>query len=182
MKIGIAGPIQTAPLVEFLDDVDLDKASEGLGGIPITQLVKGLLNTDHEVSVYSLDQNIKKREVLHGKKLTLYYGPYRPRHRIWDFFKQERQSIRDFILVDRPDIVHAHWTYEFALGALASGIPTLITVRDWAPTILRLKMDHYRFGRSLMACATFFKGSNFIANSPYIQKCIKKISTQRCIQ
>ena len=68
MKIGIAGPIQTAPLVEFLDDVDLDKTSEGLGGIPVTQLVKGLLNTDHEVSVYSFDQNINRREILRGKK------------------------------------------------------------------------------------------------------------------
>jgi glycosyltransferase involved in cell wall biosynthesis len=174
MKIGIAGPVQTAPLVEFLDGVNLDKAPEGLGGISVTQLVKGLLNTNHEVSVYSLDQNIKSREILRGKNLTLYYGPYRPRHRIWNFFKQERQSIRDFILADRPDIVHAHWTYEFALGALASGKPTLITVRDWAPAILRFKTDHYRFGRLLMACATFFKGSYFIANSPYIQKCLKK--------
>ncbi|MCK4554006.1 glycosyltransferase family 4 protein [Candidatus Parcubacteria bacterium] len=174
MKIGIAGPIQTAPLIEFLDGVDLDKAPEGLGGIPVTQLVKGLLNTDHEVSVYSLDQNIKKREVLHGKNLTLYYGPFRIRHKIWDFLKLERESIRDFIIGDRPDIVHAHWTYEFALGALASGIPTLITVHDWAPAILRFKTDHYRFGRLLMACATFFKGSYFIANSPYIQKCLKK--------
>ena len=104
----------------------------------------------------------------------MYYGPYRPRHRIWNFFKQERQSIRDFILADRPDIVHAHWTYEFALGALASGKPTLISVHDWAPAILRLKMDHYRFGRLLMACLTFFKGSHFIANSSYIQKCIKR--------
>ena len=173
MKIGIAGPIQTAPLVEFLDDVDLDKTSEGLGGIPVTQLVKGLLKTDHEVSVYSLDQNVNRREILRGKNLTVYYGPYRPRHRIWNFFKQERQSIRDFILADRADIVHAHWTYEFALGALASGKPTLITVHDWAPTIFRLKTDPYRFGRLLMACATFFKGSHFIANSPYIQKCLK---------
>ena len=174
MKIGIAGPVQTAPLVEFLDGVDLDKVPEGLGGIPVTQLVKGLLKTNHEVSVYSLDQNIKKRVVLHGKNLTLYYGPFRIRHKIWDFLKLERESIRDFILADRPDIVHAHWTYEFALGALASGKPTLITVHDWAPAILRFKTDHYRFGRLLMACVTFFKGTHFIANSPYIQECLKK--------
>jgi len=174
MKIGIAGPIQTVQLGEYLEGVNLDKAPKGLGGIPVTQLVKGLLKTGHEVSVYSLDQNIKKRKILHGQNLTLYFGPYRSRHRIWDFFKLERENIRDFILADRPDIVHAHWTYEFALGALASGKPTLISVRDWAPAILRMKLDHYRFGRLLMACVTFFKSSHFIANSPYIQKCIKR--------
>jgi len=174
MKIGVAGPIQTAPLVEFLDGVDLSTAPEGLGGISVTQLVKGLLRTNHLVSVYSLDESVTNLEIFRGKKLTVYYGRYRPRHRIWDFFKQERNSIRDSILADNPDIVHAHWSYEFALGALASGKPNLITVRDWAPTILRLKPDHYRFGRLLMAFATFIKGSHFIANSPYIQQSLKK--------
>jgi len=174
MKIGIAGPIQTAPLIDFLDDVDLSSAPEGLGGISVTRLVQGLLRTNHKVSVYSLDHNIKNPEILRGKNLTLYYGLYRPKHRIWDFFKQERKTIKNFILADNPDIVHAQWTYEFALGALASGKPTLITVHDWAPVILRLKPDHYRFGRLLMAFATFFKGPHFIANSPYIQTCLKR--------
>ena len=125
------------------------------------------------VSVYSFDFEITVPVTLKGPLLTLYYGPYRQKHRMWDFIKLERKFIQDIIRHDNPDIVHAHWTYEFALGALASGKPTLITVRDWAPTIFRLKTDHYRFGRLLMACATFFKGSNFIANSPYIQKCLK---------
>jgi glycosyltransferase involved in cell wall biosynthesis len=137
-------------------------------------LVKGLLDAGHNVSVYSLDQNVKDTVILHGKNLTIYYGQYRPRFRIWNFFKQERNSIREFILADKPDIVHAHWTYEFALGALASRKPTMITVRDWAPTILRMKTDHYRFGRLLMACAVFYKGSWFAANSLYIQTIIKK--------
>ncbi len=38
-----------------------------------------------------------------------------------------------------PDLVHAFTgAKEYALGALASGIPTLVTVRDWMPTVLWL--------------------------------------------
>lgn len=174
MKIGIASPIQTKPLKEFLDDKNIGIAPDGLGGTPVTQLVKGLLKAGHTVSVYSLDFNVNEPKIIKGERLTLYFGLYRQKHRIWDFFKQEREILKDFILEDRPDLVHAHWTYEFALGALASKYPTLITVRDWAPAILRRRLDHYRIGRLLMALATFHKGSHFAANSPYIQNCLNK--------
>ncbi len=169
MKIGIAGPILTASLAEFLDG-KIDKAPKGLGGTAVVQLVKGLLRKGIRVSVYSLDVNVMTPVVVKGKFLTIYYGPYRRKHRMRDFMKVERQSIRDFIIVDRPDIVHAHWTYEFAIGALSGGKPTLITVRDWAIAILRLKPDTYRFGRLIMHYYTIFRGDNFTATSPYIQK------------
>lgn len=173
MKIGIAGPITTSTLAEFIE-LNTNRIPEGSGGVSVTQFVKGLLKKGYHVSAYSFDFEITVPTVLKGPLLTLYYGPYRQKHRMWDFMKLERKFIRDTIKHDNPDIVHAHWTYEFALGALASGKPTLITVRDWAPTIFQLKTDPYRFGRLLMTCATFFKGSHFIANSPYIQKSLKK--------
>jgi len=173
MKIGIAGPILTGLLAEFLDG-KIDKAPKGLGGTSVVQLVKGLLRKGIRVSVYSLDVDVVTPVVVRGRFLTIYYGPYRRKHRMRDFMKVERQSIRDFIIVDKPDIVHAHWTYEFAIGALATGKPTLITVRDWAPTILRLKLDPYRFGRLIMHYYTIFRGDNLTAVSPYIQKSLIK--------
>jgi len=169
MKIGIAAPILTAPLAEFLDG-KIGQVPEGLGGTSVVQLVKGLLRKGIRVSVYSLDVNVTAPVVVKGKFLTIYYGPYRRKHRMRDFMKVERRSIRDFIIVDKPDIVHAHWTYEFAIGALSGGKPTLITVRDWAIAVLRLKPDAYRFGRLIMHYYTIFRGGNFTATSPYIQK------------
>jgi glycosyltransferase involved in cell wall biosynthesis len=68
-----------------------------------------------------------------------------------------------------PDVVHAHWTYQYALAALASGVPTLITVRDWAPTILRHRPTPFRVVRSLMNVATLVKGQHFTVTSPYMQ-------------
>jgi len=173
MKIGIAGPIATASLAEFLDG-KVGQTPKGLGGTSVVQLVKGLLRKGIRVSVYSLDVDVITPVVVKGKFLTIYYGPYRRKHRMRDFMKVERRSIRDFIIVDKPDIVHAHWTYEFAIGALSGGKPTLITVRDWAIAIFRLKPDAYRFGRLIMHYYTIFRGGNFTATSPYIQKSLIK--------
>jgi glycosyltransferase involved in cell wall biosynthesis len=69
---------------------------------------------------------------------------------------------------DPADIVNAWWTYEFALGALASGLPVLVTVSDWAPTILRYTPDPYRLGRLLMFGLTMAKADHFAAPSPHI--------------
>lgn len=173
MKIGIAGPILTAPLAEFLEG-DVSNIPKGLGGTNVIELVKSLLRKGHQVSVYSLDVEVTTPVVAKGKLLTIYYGSYRRKYRMRDFMKLERHSIRDFIMDDNPDIVHAHWTYEFAIGGLASGKPILITVRDWAPAILRLKPDAYRFGRLIMHYYTIFRGDNFTAISPYIQESLRK--------
>ena len=50
-----------------------------------------------------------------------------------------------------PDIVHAHWTYEFALGAIESRVPTVVTAHDAPLSILRLNPTPYRLARTVMA-------------------------------
>ncbi len=173
MRIGIAGPILTAPLAEYLT-YDVDAAPTGLGGINIVRLVKALLRKGHQVSVYTLDQVVRKPLILRGASLSIYYGEYRQKHKMRDFMKVERGNIRDFILADKPDLVNAHWTYEFALGALETSIPTVVTVNDRASRILRFNFNAYRFGRLLMNYATILRGSEFTAVSPYVQKHFQK--------
>ena len=41
--------------------------------------------------------------------------------------------IRDF----KPDVVHGHWTYEFALGAMDTGLPCGVTAHDSPYTIVK---------------------------------------------
>lgn len=174
MKIGIAGPIQTAPFVEYLENVNLNKTPKGLGGTNVINLIKSLLGLGFNVSVYSLDIGISTPVVLQGPLLTIFYGPYRQRYRMHDFMKLERKTIRDFINMDNPEVVNAHWTYEFAMGALASAKPTVITVRDWAPAILRQIPRPYRFARLLMQIYVLKRAKNLVGVSPYICDRIKK--------
>lgn len=172
VHIGIAGPIASASLQPFLDPCD--DLPDGLGGISVTQLVYGLVEAGHRVSVFTLDRSVTRPVVSAGPRLTIYFGPFRNHHRMRDGMKVERTALYDFITAARPDVVHAHWTYEYALAALRTGVPTLITVRDWAPTILRMHPDLYRAGRFLLNLATLVKGEHFVANSPYLQRLVER--------
>ena len=52
-----------------------------------------------------------------------------------------------------PDVVHAHWTYEFELAAQDSGLPHVTTAHDSPFTVLRHMSDSYRAARLLVALA-----------------------------
>jgi glycosyltransferase involved in cell wall biosynthesis len=48
----------------------------------------------------------------------------------WDGSRFERAHLRAALLALRPQIVHAHWAYEYALAALRSGGPHLVSCHD----------------------------------------------------
>ena len=168
-QIGLAGPALTEPLAQFLDQQGAGLPS-GLGGTPVWQLAQDLLERGQRVSVITLDPGVSTALTASGPLLDVTYGPYRPHRRMRDLMRVERLAVRDGVLRARPDIVHAHWCGEYALGALASGIPTLVTVRDWMPAVLKLmKARHWPYwsGRMLLYFATLAKARYLTANSPY---------------
>jgi len=179
MKIGISGPILIEPFTKYLETTAPADASgvKGLGGTAVNTLARGLLERGHKLVLFSLDAEAKEELVLNGPRLRICVEPYRSstRRRALDFFRSEREHIQRAIERERPDIVHAHWTYEYALGALAANVPTLITVRDWAPLTLWFNRDNYRaFAyralRLIMDRMTFKRARHISANSQYIRE------------
>jgi glycosyltransferase involved in cell wall biosynthesis len=69
---------------------------------------------------------------------------------------------------ERPDLIHAHWTYEFALAAIESGLPHLITAHDAPFQILRYDFTPYRFIRTLMAISVLHRAQALTAVSPHV--------------
>ncbi|RZK55323.1 MAG: glycosyltransferase, partial [Hymenobacter sp.] len=67
----------------------------------------------------------------------------------------------------RPEVVHAHWTYEFALAALAYDPQAMVTVHDNARIIFQYVRTLNRFFHLLLARYVFRKGHHFTAVSPY---------------
>jgi L-malate glycosyltransferase len=169
MTIGIAGPVDIGTLQEYLYHDCVPQGVAGMGGTPVNQLIVSLLERGYTVHAFSLDRALNEPVVLRGPKLTLHMAPYRPRGRARDLFAVERRHLVDAIRRTNPDILHAHWTYEFAWAALSSGVPTLITIRDWAPRILRYDRSAYRIARLLMNYVVLRRGTEFTANSKYIQ-------------
>jgi glycosyltransferase involved in cell wall biosynthesis len=136
----------------------------------MVDLCVGLLDRGVDLAVVTLDPEVREEVVLRGPRWKLIVGPYRSAHRARDGFRHERDFVRRALQRERPDVIHALWTYEFALGALAADERAVITVHDWAPTIFRYMPDPYRFVRLLMQRSVLRIGRNFIANSPYIQE------------
>ncbi|HYG41206.1 MAG TPA: glycosyltransferase family 4 protein [Cytophagales bacterium] len=171
MKIGIAAPLGIHGLRNYLD-VEDKYLSYGLEATAVNNLIIGLLKKGHTVSAYTLDFNAETPITFKGKNLTVYMGHYRarPRSRMLDFFSYESTQIKNFIKNDKPDFVHAHWSYEFAIGTILSKYPHLITFRDDAKTILSIHKDPYRLVRYFMDKWVRFKGKNFNVASPYMQE------------
>lgn len=176
MRIALVGPIRIASLLPWLEHDDDPNATwpAGRGGTAVTQLARSLLQAGYELLIVTLDDGVTSETVLDGPRLRIRLGPLRSRGRARNAFRAERAYLRDALLLETPDVVHAHWTYEYAMGALASGLPTLVTVRDWAPTVLRLNPDPYRLVRLGMNISVVARARYFTVTSPYMQARLRR--------
>jgi glycosyltransferase involved in cell wall biosynthesis len=177
MRIGIAAPADISLLSSLLPGIDLPK---GLGSTISAELAHAFLAAGDRVVLYTLDPAVTRPLRFDRDGFTLHVGPYRARHRMRDLMAAERHNIRDLVLTDPPDVINAHWCYEFALGARATGLPTLITVCDWAPTILRHSPDLYRLGRLAMFGWTLATSRHLAAPSPHIADLVRRYSGRQC--
>jgi L-malate glycosyltransferase len=172
LHLAIVSPLDATRLARelSLSPTDSSVVPAGHGGHSVTEVVLAIRGEVDSLDLVTLDPQLDRPVVLTGAGVRLAVGPFRPRARTrsLDLFAHERNFIADQLRQSRPDVVSAHWTYEYALGALDSGAPTLVTVRDWAPTVLRYQRDPYRAVRLLMQRLTFRRGSDFAAVSPYI--------------
>jgi glycosyltransferase involved in cell wall biosynthesis len=174
MHIGIIGPCSTGLLADFLPDsrgIDL-----GWGGGSVVELIRGLLRRGHRVSVVTLSPKVNERTIQTGPSLTVYVYPMRTQQRMRDLYKTERQHLREGIFLARPDILHAQWTYEFALACLETNLPTVITCRDNAFQILFYSKDLYRLGRLFLQLRVLRRARFLTAVSPYLADSLRWFS------
>ncbi len=176
MKVALAGPVSTAALESFLDPTHTG-LPPGMPGASVTRLAHELLQRDVDLTIVTCDPAVESAAdevVATGPRLKLYVGPFRASHRARDAFADERAWVRDALESEDLDVVHAHWSYEYALGALASGHPSLVTFRDWAPTVLRYHRHPYRAVRLGMQAAVLARSHHLTAVSPYLQSRMKR--------
>ena len=131
-------------------------------------LVRALIKRGHRVSVVTLSPELSDPKILKGTELTYYVYPMRTQRRMRDLYKVERQGLREGIRLAKPDVLHAHWTYEFAMACLETGLPTLVTSHDNAFRVLRFTRDLYRLGRMYLQIRVIRKARSLTAVSPYL--------------
>lgn len=168
MRIAIVGPF-TGPSLEATFSFPVGtRLPPGHQGAPLmAAYAKGLVDQGHEVAAITTDKSIfepRQRQPsfqrIEGSDLRAYFAPQRPRGfryseghlgRALDLFAYERRGMMAAIADFAPDVVHAHWTYEFAGAALDSGFPAVVTAHDSPWKVLKLMPDAYRALRFMMA-------------------------------
>lgn len=173
LAVTIAGPASPRALADWLDGSDRERArgTPGSGGPAVNNLVRALLEAGAVVELVTLDSTRVDRVVFEGRRLRIHVAPYRPRarQRSKDFFRDERRHVRELVAGTSGSVVNAHWTYEYALGALsAPDRPTLVTAHDNPFAVLRRMPDIYRLLRASMSIATRLFVPVLAANSPYL--------------
>lgn len=186
MKILLLGPTHISFIKKFLDPLDINDAPEGYYGAPfIGTIIEELLLRGHEVVSVTTSQAINSDYLIKEFRFKSFHWivvPERNRSfrmngkkvgRMADFFLYERRQMIKVIQKVKPDVVHAHWSYEFASAAIDSRYPYIITVHDNHWRVLRFVPTLYRFLRGIMAELNLARANNISAVSPYLASFLK---------
>lgn len=173
MHVALVGPCSPVDVAPLLDERDAARALElpGYRGIPISELAKGLTRAGHEVTVVSTDSSIADPTAEFAGprfRMVVQRSRVRPRDFLRDLYAVERRGMVSLLRDAAPDIVHAHWTYEFELAAQDSGLPHVTTAHDAPVTILRHMRDPYRAARLAVAARARPGIRHLSAVAPYL--------------
>ena len=177
MRICVAGPFDPSGIPEFFPEGTQIPHINATAS-SVTAYVSGLVRTGHEVTVITSDPFRKETLEIKGKGLTVVilpgrfrikgFGRYRMRKRIAKCIEARLGSF---------DVIHAQWTYEFALAAksFVGRVPVFCSVRDWCPYLMTvvkgIKNKYYwRMSRFMFEKVMAEKGMGFIANSEYTRE------------
>jgi glycosyltransferase involved in cell wall biosynthesis len=191
MRIAIAGPVSTESVTQVIRQSP-GRMPAGYAGAPfLGTLIRELLVQGHEVSAFtldsSLDPDLSEIPCAVGDAFSMHYIPCR-RHgyryqgghvgRIVDLYALERRRLADAMRRADPEVIHAHWSYEFALAALSTDCPTVVTCHDVPWKVLTFKPDAYRLGKYFMARRVFAQARSLTTVSPYMAAALK--ASARC--
>lgn len=172
MHVALLAPVSPRGLARHLYAGERERiVGDGDYGPAPTAIALALLDAGVRVTVVSHRRGFPELR-LRGDRLDFIQVGSRARARdqVFDWWAVERSAMVDAIREASPDVVHAHWTYEWALAGLQTGLPTVVTVRDAPLTILRYQFDSYRIIRAAMAYWVRIRGRNTLmtAASPYM--------------
>ena len=149
------------------------QAPKGLGGAPVNLLARELLSRGIGLSLFPLILPWRMKSCFRGDRVKIIFGPYR-RKRAKDLFSVETKWVERILEREAPDFVHAHWTYEYALGATATSIPHLVTAHDAPFNVVRHDFSLYRIVRTYMAFRALHGTRHLTAVAPHVAAHLKR--------
>lgn len=173
MKIGIAGPLDVSLLADLFPPQS--QIPKTYSFALTSSLAREFHRRGHEVSVFALSSEVKATCRIEGEGIRAYICPLRrARSQMMDFFRGERQALCDAMRESGCDVIHAHWTYEFAAAAIESGLPHVVTAHDAPNVVLRFARNAYWFAKPWLGVPVLRKARCVTAVSPYLAEELEK--------
>jgi glycosyltransferase involved in cell wall biosynthesis len=163
MNIGFASPVSLQLLSHLVKDGE--QLPPGYQFAPAADWVQELMKRGHHVYLYTTARECDVPATFRGDGITIRISPQRSGGTGRDLFAAERHHLQRMMSEDPCDVIHAHWTYQFPLAALATGIPTLVTIHDLPWNVLLNFRDMHRVARLIMAYQVAMRGKYFTAVS-----------------
>lgn len=175
MHIALVGPCAPRHVVDLMDPPSAQQAREAMGypHIAVSALAKALHSAGHQVTVATVTYDDGDDDATFSGpnfQLVMVRGRRRPREYLRDLYARERRSLAQHLRAARPQIVNAHWTYEFELAAQDSGLTHVTTAHDAPLSVLRHLRDPYRLARLGVAMGARRRIEHLSVVSPYLER------------
>ena len=166
-RIVLLGPADPIRIIRKKSNTKFERA---YGAYPFEQFVMETRKAYKEVFVISLSIFVDKTWTYVDGNLTVILVPQRKRARYYaiDMFRKEISQIQVELNKINPDLVHAHWSYEYGLAASVGKFPHLITIHDSPITILRYYKNLYRFIMVLISLRVRMNSKNYVFVTHYL--------------
>lgn len=181
LRIGVCGPANPSEFKDYLNS-ETDVPNINCNAAAVNAHIESLLKLGQEVYVFTKRyKSDLPTEIIEGKQLHFIIIS-EPNSRLEDilrfkFILRLKKILHSY--VDRLDILHAQWTYEYTFAILpyVNKVPSFCTVRDWCPYLSKLqkrimgrliwKVNYFMFRKIITN-----KNITFIANSEYTYNCL----------
>ncbi len=178
MRIALLGPWTRRPLAERLGAAGL-ALPEGSRGLVVSMLAEELLARGHQVEMVCLDDDVEETTTVEVDRARVTLLPRRRGGRGRDAYAVERSRLRATLAGLDAEVLNAHWSYEYALGSSGHPAPRVVTVHDWAPSVLWYSPDPYRLIRLGMSVAALAGRPRVTAPSPQIARRLRRMGLDR---
>lgn len=179
MNIGVVAYINP---YEFKDYFEPGVPLPNINGFAsaVNTITLGLLKAGHKI--IAISSYPEKGPTLHfeGKNISFHlistYSNIPKMYVFEKYYMVNRLKKEISKHIDQMDVIHTHWTYDFALASskFANIKPVFCTIRDWAPIIRKFEKRHrkilwWMIQEQICKKVLNNKKIHFIANSPYIK-------------
>lgn len=183
MKIGLVSPFMPSELADLLDEESklLLTSFKGVTATPVTPMARHWHKSGHELSIFCLDSSTLESFHLTGERLSIHVLPKRRSRRcLLDVYRIERRLIAEAVAKEKPEVLSAQWSYEHALAALDTGVPTIVTCHDTPLRYAWISKNLFMTYHLFVAWKVIHRAKHLVCVSPYTANHIQSIFRPKC--